>query len=808
MRSIISMNEDWRFIQGNAGLPDILPQDWQKVNLPHTWNAVDGMDGNGAYDRGTYWYAKEFATPKQALPGGRVYVEILAAGQQATVYVNGREAAYHEGGYSIFRADITGLCKEEGENLLVIACSNEYKESVYPQSADFTFYGGLYRGVNLISVPQMHFDLDYYGGPGIVVTPKPDAGTLSAGQAAGTLEHSNAWNAEQGHECTGASFEIETWVTDPDENFTVMYSVRDVDGCEVASAVRPADDTRVTVYAPDAQMWDMEHPYLYTVTATLQRRNEAYDEISARVGVRSFSADPSKGFILNGVETPLRGVSRHQDLLYKGNALSREDHYRDAELIKELGANTVRLAHYQHDQYFYDACDELGFAVWAEIPFISVFNDDPAAHQNCISQMKELIIQNYNHPSIMFWGISNEILIGGISEQLVENHKELNELCHQLDPTRLTTMAHVTMTPIESPIHGITDVESYNHYFGWYGGSVEDNGPWLDNFHKVHPDICLGLSEYGCEGIITYHGSHPACKDYSEEYQALYHEHMAKVLDERPWMWSSHVWNMFDFGCAARNEGGVAGRNNKGLMTMDRRTKKDSYFIYQAYWTTKPMVHICGRRYAQRAMMQSDCRNQQTNAASGSASSTQSASVGGQTEIRVYSNQPTVALYLNGKLLEEKSADKVFVFHAALEEGFNTVLALAGDVKDSITLERVEKEPSIYVLPEVNERNEGVANWFKLAGDLNLDSPMEFPEGKYSIRDKVEEIAKNPEAFAVLSEGFKLAMNMELKPGEGVWGMMKSMNMEEILKTGGSMVPDGFAESLNAKLIRFSKTPE
>ncbi len=869
MRSIISMNEDWRFIQENVGLPDFLPQDWQKVNLPHTWNAVDGMDGNGAYDRGTYWYAKEFATPKQALPGGRVYVEILAAGQQAAVYVNGREAAYHEGGYSIFRADITGLCKEEGENLLVIACSNEYKESVYPQSADFTFYGGLYRGVNLISVPETHFDLDYYGGSGIAVTPKPDSDfgvncagedkkntplltstadcpswpdvlcaggaderTLSAGQVAGTLEHSNAWNAGQGHECTGASFEIETWVTNPDENFTVMYSVWDADGCEVASAVRPAEDTKVTVCVPDAQLWDMEHPYLYTVTATLQRRNEAYDEISARVGVRSFLADPEKGFILNGAETPLRGVSRHQDLLYKGNALSREDHYRDAELIKELGANTVRLAHYQHDQYFYDACDELGFAVWAEIPFISVFNDDPAAHQNCISQMKELIIQNYNHPSIMFWGISNEILIGGISEQLVENHKELNELCHQLDPTRLTTMAHVTMTPIESPIHGITDVESYNHYFGWYGGSVEDNGPWLDNFHKVHPDICLGLSEYGCEGIITYHGPHPACKDYSEEYQALYHEHMARVLDERPWMWSSHVWNMFDFGCAARNEGGVAGRNNKGLMTMDRRTKKDSYYIYQAYWTTKPMVHICGRRYAQRAMepndrsgqqtdaasgsmcsaqramVQSDRSDQQTDAASGSAPSAQRTAVGGQTEIRVYSNQPTVALYLNGKLLEEKSADKVFVFHAALKEGFNTVLALAGDVKDSITLERVEKEPSIYVLPEVNERNEGVANWFKLAGDLNLDAPMEFPEGKYSIRDKVEEIAKDPEAFAVLSEGFKLAMNMELKPGEGVWGMMKSMNMEEILKTGGSMVPDGFAESLNAKLIQFSKAPE
>ncbi len=753
MRGITNLNCDWKFIQQDVGLPDALPCDWQTVCLPHSWNAVDGQDGNGSYDRGCYWYAKTFATPKQPLGGGRVYVEILAAGQQATVYVNGQKVTYHEGGYSTFRADVTDLCKDGEDNLLVIACSNELKDSVYPQSADFTFYGGLYRGVNLISVPDAHFDLDYYGGPGIMVTPKP-AGA-------------------------DATFEMEAFVKGADENFTVMYSVKDADGNEVASAVRPADSTKVTVIVPDAKLWELDAPYLYTVTATLQRRNEAYDEISTRCGVRSFSCDPNKGFIINGVETPLRGVSRHQDMLYKGNALSKEDHYHDAELIKELGANTIRLAHYQHNQYFYDACDELGFAVWAEIPFISVFNKDPDAHQNCISQMKELIVQNYNHPSIMFWGISNEILIGGISEKLVENHKELNELVHEMDPTRLTTIAHVTMTPIDSELHGITDIESYNHYFGWYGGDMKDNGPWMDNFHQVHPEICLGLSEYGCEGIITYHGPNPACKDYSEEYQALYHEHMAKMLDERPWIWSSHVWNMFDFGCAARDEGGVAGRNNKGLMTIDRKTKKDSYFIYQAYWSKKPMIHVCGRRYAQRA--------------------------GETTEIRVYSNQPEVSLYLNGELVETKQADKVFVFEVALADGFNTVVAAARDLKDSITLEKVEKEPAIYVLPEVNERNEGVANWFKLSGDLDLSAPMEFPEGMYSIKDSMLDLAQSEEAFGVVSEVFKLAMNMELKEGEGMWDMVKAMKLEDMFKLGGAMIPQGLAESLNAKLIKIKK---
>lgn len=754
MRNLINLNHGWRFIRKDVGLPQNLPADWLTVDLPHCWNAIDGHDGNGSYDRGRYWYAKSFRTPKQPLAGGRIYVEILAAGQQATVYVNGSEVVYHEGGYSTFRADITDLCKEDSENLLVVACSNENKSSVYPQSADFTFYGGLYRGVNLISVPDTHFDLDYYGGPGLQVTPKPC-------------------------DCGGAAFDLVSWVVNPDENFTVMYSVKDAEGKEVAYAVRPADDTKVTVYVPDAKKWEIDSPYLYTVTATLQRRNEAYDQISVRAGVRSFSCDPDKGFIINGVETPLRGVSRHQDMLYKGNALTKEDHYEDARIIKELGANTIRLAHYQHSQDFYDACDEMGFVVWAEIPFISVFNKDPAAHENCISQMKELIIQNYNHPSICFWGISNEILIGGISDKLVENHKELNALCKELDPTRLTTIAHVSMTPVESPMHGITDVESYNHYFGWYGGKMEDNGPWFDDFHKVHPEICVGVSEYGCEGIITYHGPNPACKDYSEEYQALYHEHLAKVLDERPYLWSSHVWNMFDFGCAARDEGGVAGRNNKGLMTMDRKTKKDSYYVYKAYWNKEPMVHLCGKRYAQRA--------------------------GETTEIRVYSNQPEVALYLNGELVEEKSAEKVFVFNVALKEGFNIIVAAAGELKDSMTLEKVEKEPSIYVLPEVNERAEGVANWFKLAGDLDLAAPMEFPEGKYSIKDTIEELAASPEALKIASEAFKLTLNMKIAPGEGMWDMMKSMKLEDAIKMAGSLAPDGFMESVNGKLIKIDK---
>ena len=746
MREIISLNENWTlsFPKGDHAT--------EQVNLPHTWNAVDGNDGNGSYLRTTGVYTRTFTAPKQPREGGRTYVEVLAAALNSTVKVNGQVATTHEGGFSIFRADVTDLC-HEGENELTIEVSNEDTPSMYPSSADFTFYGGLYRGVNLISVPDAHFDLDYYGGPGMMVTPVP---------------------TEDG----GANFTIKSFVTNPADDLTVMYSIEDCFGREVASAVRGSADTEVTIYVPDAQLWSMDEPNLYTVVATLQRNNEEVDEIAANVGVRSFKVTPDEGFSINGVPTPLRGVSRHQDRVFEGNALTAEEHYDDAMLIKELGANTIRLAHYQHSQDFYDACDEIGFAVWAEIPFISVFKKGEGAHKHVMEEMKELIIQNYNHPSIMFWGISNEILIGGISQELVDTHHDLEKLCKELDPTRLTTIAHVSTTPVNGPMHHITDLESYNHYFGWYGGQMEQNGPWLDQFHAEHPDICIGISEYGCEGIINWHSNTPECKDYTEEYQALYHEHMAQVFEDRPWVWASHVWNMFDFGCAARNEGGVSGRNNKGLVTMDRKTKKDSYFVYQAYWTQTPMVHIAGRRHAQRA--------------------------GETTEIKVYSNQDTVVLYVNGKEVGQQTAHRVFKFNAALNEGFNTIVAVAGDVKDSITLEKVAEEPGYYTLPEFNERQEGVANWFKQIGSMDLTAPMEFPEGYYSVKDTMEDLAKNEEALALAAKAVKLATNFDIKPGVGMWDMMKKMTPEAMSNMISGM-PEGFIESLNAQLIKVKK---
>ena len=752
MRETIPLQDNWRFTKTDAGLPAALPEDWERVELPHTWNNIDGQGGAETYYRGSCWYARTFRMPRQPLGGGRVYVELPAAGQQAAVYVNGQRAATHEGGYSAFRADITELCAAEGDNLLVVNCSNAYKDGVYPQTADFTFYGGLYRGVNLISVPETHFDLDYYGGPALKVTPRPVEG--------------------------GAVFALESFVNNAEPDYTVLYSVWDPEGREAAAGTRPADSAAAELFVPDALLWSPDTPNLYTVTATLQRRNEAVDEVSVRTGVRSFSVDPGKGFLLNGVPTPLRGVSRHQDRLYKGNALTAEEHREDAALIKELGANAVRLAHYQHSQDFYDACDELGLVVWAEIPFISVFDPEPAAHQNCLQQLTELIVQNYNHPSICFWGLANEITIGGMNDKIPENLRALNALAKRLDPTRLTTLAHLSNVPRDSVMHAIPDVIAYNHYMGWYGGRVEDNGPWLDEFHAARPDLCLGLSEYGCEGILTYHGPEPRCKDYSEEYQALYHEHMAKVIAERPWLWCSFVWNMFDFGAANRDEGGVRGRNNKGLVTLDRRTKKDAYYIYKSYWNPEPMVHICGKRYAQRA--------------------------GETTVVKFYTNEPEAELYVNNDLVwrpKAESGQRVFEHAVTLCPGRNWITVRTLHAADSTTLERVEAEPAVYALPDAGERARFTGNWFEKLEESERTEELTFPEGRWSVRDTFEALCADPAAFAVINKYMKLATNFPLTPGEGNWKQIHDKSPEQLR----DRLPEGFLQVVNRELNKIER---
>ena len=758
MRQSIDFNDNWQFSK------DRVHQ--MPVQLPHTWNAIDGMDGKGEYDRGEYFYTKQFPTPALA-DGERAVLEVLAAGLSAHVFLNGKQIGAHEGGYSSFTADMTDALQPADFqsaplNTLTIAVDNRNRSNIYPQMADFTFYGGLYRGVRLLLLPRVHFDVSFHGAKGLAITPEV---------------------TKEGH----AVVHLNSWIQGASPDYTVRYTITDACGQTVAEVCRPSEAPKTDVLLCDPVLWQgVENPYLYHCSATLVYRNEAVDEVCDRFGIRSFHVDPEKGFFLNGKPMMLRGVSRHQDRLWLGSALTRQQHYEDAALIAELGANTVRLAHYQHSRDFYDACDEYGFVVWAEIPYISCQSDDPAAHDNCKLQMEDLIYQNYNHPSICFWGISNEITIGGTKPGVVENHKDLNRLVKQLDPSRLTTMAHVSMLPMDSPLHGITDVESYNHYFGWYGGSYENNEKWLDEFHAKYPSICLGLSEYGAEGIITYQPDVPKCRDYSESYQAEYHEHMAKILMERPYLWSTHVWNMFDFGCAARNEGGTAGRNNKGLVSMDRKIKKDAFYLYKAYWSKEPFVHFCGRRYDRR-----------TDAA---------------IPVRVYSNQRQLSLYVNGSPFATLYGNHVFVFEdVPLSDGFTFLTVTAPDGStDTMTLERVAEKPAVYTLPQEPDDGDGVANWFELVETVASDLPMEFSAEHFSVHDKIRDISENDEAFSILSNAMFSISGMKMK--KSMLAMMGEKSFYELFDMMNGFgtspegkVPENALQIINAELAKVKK---
>ena len=739
MRKIIDFNRKWAFTKMADAVPETMPTKWDIVNLPHSWNAIDGQDGDNDYYRGTCYYAKQFT--KASLPeADRYFMEINGANSSADVYVNGKHLAHHDGGYSTWRVDMTEAL--DLNNLLVVAVDNAPNETVYPQMADFTFYGGLYRDVNIIAVSESHFDLEYYGGPGIMVTPVIEGTTAKVG--------------------------VEVFVTNKLDEQVIIYRVKDAEGNVVASIT--SEDTAVIFDLENVHLWHgRRDPYLYTAEVGLIEGKEVLDAVSTRFGCRTFEIDPENGFILNGEEYPLRGVSRHQDRWGVGNALLPEHHEEDMDLICEMGATTIRLAHYQHDQYFYDLCDERGLVIWAEIPYIS--KHMPTGRENTISQMKELVVQNYNHPSIVVWGLSNEISIGGSDEDLLENHNILNDMCHEMDPTRLTTIAAVSMTPLEDPYLQIPDVVSYNHYFGWYGGETSMNGPWFDKFHETFPNIPIGCSEYGCEAL-NWHTSNPFQGDYTEEYQAYYHEELIKQLFTRKYMWATHVWNMFDFGADARNEGGENGQNHKGLVTFDRKYKKDSFYAYKAWLSDEPFVHLCGKRYVDR--------------------------VEDTTKVTVYSNQRSVELFANGVSLGKQTSDVHFFYFDVPNAGVTELKAVAGECTDESVIRKVEVFNDAYRLKEEG----AILNWFDI----------DAPEGYFSLNDKMSDIITNPAGQAMFGQlmggmAGKKAMGFELN--EAMMSMMGGFTMLRLITLAGGMMDMKMTKeqllALNAQLNQIPK---
>lgn len=640
-----------------------------EVQLPHTWNNVDGQDGGNDYWRGTCRYERDFDMPEFKKDEELVYLEFQGVNASAKVFINGTPVCSHDGGYSTFRADITKFLAEK--NHLTVEADNSVNDRVYPQKADFTFYGGIYRDVNLLIVNRCHFDLDYYGDSGLRITPevKGSDGAVRVQTFLDVCQAKAGWEQKEAEK----SSDFEKLPQD----LEIQVEILDAEGTKAVCG--SGMDCRMTV--PAVHLWDgIQDPYLYQARARLYREGQVVDEISRRFGFRSFSVDPKKGFFLNGRSYPLRGVSRHQDWKGIGNALDRAHHQKDMELIREIGANTIRLAHYQHDQYFYDLCDEYGMVVWAEIPYIS--EHLPNGRDNTVSQARELVVQNYNHPCIVCWGVSNEITISTKDKKdMLDNHRMLNELYHQMDPSRLTTLAcYAVCGPFNRSAH-ITDVVSWNLYLGWYVPGLILNDLWMRFFHFCYPKRCLGYSEYGCEAMPNLHSAKPKRGDHTEEYQAVYHEYMLKCFERNPYLWATHVWNMFDFAADARDQGGEPGMNHKGLITFDRRTKKDSFYLYKAYWSPEPFVHIAGKRRKDREEA--------------------------LTAVKVYTNQPRVSLFVNGVFKEEKTGNKVFEFQVSLS-GETHIKAEAGACSDQAVFRKVDRPNPAYKLVKGKSSS---ANW-------------------------------------------------------------------------------------------------
>ena len=739
MRHILSLNESWQFHKD--GFEEV-----ESVNLPHTWNAIDGMDGGGDYWRGKGIYEKTIT--RSDLPEGqRIYLEIPAANASADVYVNGQHCIHHDGGYSCFRCELTGLLADE--MAIRIEVDNGPCRTVYPQVADFTFYGGLYRGVKLVGVAESHFDLTTNGTPGIHV--------------GATVE------GEDGRA------RVQVFTTDRKEGQTIRYTLTS-EGQELK--VHTSEAETVDFVIKNVRLWDGKRdPHMYTMVAELMEGETVLDAVSTRFGVRSYVVDPERGFILNGREYPLRGVSRHQDRIGLGNALLPEHHEEDIDLICEVGATTIRLAHYQHDQYFYDLCDEKGLVIWAEIPYIS--QHMPEGRENTFSQMTELITQCYNHPSICFWGLSNEITMGGAEDpDLLENHRLLNALVKKLDSSRLTTLAALSNCPMDATYLNIPDVVSYNHYFGWYGGDTDMNGPWFDKFHAKHPNKPIGVSEYGCEAL-NWHSSNPVQGDYTEEYQSYYHEELIRQLYSRPYIWATHCWNMFDFGADARGEGGENGQNHKGLVTIDRKYKKDSFYAYKAWLSDEPFVHVCSKRYIDR--------------------------VEDVTKVTVYSNQPEVELFVNGESIGKKTAEDHFFYFDVPNVGETTIVAVAGELRDESFIRKVDTFNEDYRVKEQG----AILNWFDITE----------PEGYFSLNDKVGDIMatlRGKLLFAMLAKRIMAngkkstkSHSMNFKIDGAMMEMMGGFTVIRLLNMAGGMLDLGLDKEalldINRKLNKIRK---
>ena len=582
-RQDILLNNDWNFRFSHQ----VQKGTEVRVDLPHTWNAQDALSGKIDYKRGIGNYEKNlFIRPEWK--GKRLFIRFEGVNNIADVFINRRHIGEHRGGYGAFIFEITGKVEYGKENSILVRVNNGEQLDIMPLVGDFNFYGGIYRDVHLLITDETCISPLDYASPGVRLI--QDSVSHRYAKVRAIVDLSNGSSGNQ---------EVELNVRLLDGQRVVKEGTKNVNlsGNEVMQQ-------ELTFEIDQPHLWNgRQDPFLYQAEVTLFRNGQMVDRVTQPLGLRFYRIDPDKGFFLNRKHLPLQGVCRHQDRSEVGNALRPQHHEEDVALMLEMGVNAVRLAHYPQATYFYDLMDKNGIIVWAEIPFVGPggyndkgFVDLPAFRANGKEQLKELIRQHYNHPSICVWGLFNELT--ELGDNPVEYIKELNVLAHQEDTTRPTTSASNQM----GDLNFITDAIAWNRYDGWYGGTPADLGKWLDRMHKDHPEICIAISEYGA-GASIYHQQDSLVKTvptswwHPENWQTYYHIENWKTISSRPYVWGSFVWNMFDFGAAHRTEGDRPGINDKGLVTFDRKVRKNAFYFYKANWNREePMLYLTGKR--------------------------------------------------------------------------------------------------------------------------------------------------------------------------------------------------------------------
>ena len=648
-RENILINQDWNFRFSHQ----VDKNSSRRVDLPHTWNAQDALSGKPDYKRGIGNYDKKLFI-RSEWKGKRLFLRFEGANCVSNVFINGKQIGEHRGGYGAFIFEITDKVNYGKDNTVLVRVNNGEQLDVMPLVGDFNFYGGIYRDVHLLVTEDICISHLDYDSPGVYLF-KQHVGEKQAA----VLARINLSNGTEHPRQATLRLQVK-------EGDKVVYQADKKVTVAPHTSVQP-EEMSFTLLNP--RLWNgREDPFMYQTVITLVKDGKEIDKVEQPLGLRYYATDADRGFFLNGKHLPLHGVCRHQEWAEVGNALRPMHHEEDTRLMLEMGVNAIRLAHYPQATYMYDLMDRNGIVTWAEIPFVGPggyadkgFVDQPSFRENGKEQLKEMIRQHFNHPSICFWGLFNELKENG--DNPLEYIKELNVLAHQEDPTRPTTSA----SNQGGAINFITDNIAWNRYDGWYGATPATLASWLDKTHQAHPEIKIAISEYGA-GASIYHQqdslvqTSPGSWWHPENWQTEYHIQNWKIISERPYVWGSFVWNMFDFGAAHRTEGDRPGINDKGLVTHDRKVKKDAFYFYKANWNPEPMVYIAGHRSVNR--------------------------VKPVTEVQIFSNCAEVTLKVNGQIIKKMQPDgvKVCIFKdIRLKKGENNIEVSAKNGKRVIT---------------------------------------------------------------------------------------------------------------------------